>query len=277
MDGDDSDKYITSARIRKTFGVSNTTLRNWAEAGRVRTVRVGTNKEGHRLYLRDDIIREFPGYHPRGEASKAAAAAANSRTKYCYARVSSGKQKDDLERQVAALKEEFPDHEVVTDIGSGLNWKRPNFLRILDGAVQGTVSEVVVAHRDRLCRFAFELVEHILKKGGCKLVVLHASDDSAPGGESGDGTAELKDDLLAIVTCFVASNNGKRAAAHRRAARDRKAKAKESSDESSESEEDQATRSGKGTRGVRAPGPALGPDEVPEAMDLPDGNPEADN
>ena len=170
-------------------------------------------------------MREFPGYRPHNEDGRAAAAA--TRRKVCYARVSSAKQKDDLERQVSAVRQDFPEHEIASDVGSGLNWKRPGFLRILDGAMQRTVAEVVVANRDRLCRFAFELVEHILRKGGVWLVVLNAGDGSpAVAGDSESAAAtELKDDLLAIVTCIVASNNGKRAAAHRRANKERAARA----------------------------------------------------
>ena len=147
MDGEESvGKYVTSTRIRKTFGVSNTTLRNWAEAGRVQVVRIGGSGSGRRLYLKEDTLREFPGYRPHNEDGRAAAAA--TRRKVCYTRVSSAKQKEDLERQVSAVRQDFPEHEIVSDVGSGLNWKRPGFLRILNSAMQGTVAEVVVANRD---------------------------------------------------------------------------------------------------------------------------------
>ena len=77
--------------------------------------------------------------------------------------------------------------------------------------MRGGISEVVVSHRDRLCRFGFEFVKHVLARSGCVIVVQHDRD-----GEP-DESAELRDDLLAVVTCFVASSNGKRAAANRRA------------------------------------------------------------
>ena len=252
MDGDDGTnaQYVTSSSIRKTFGVSNTTLRNWAESGRVRVVRVGGDT-GKRLYLKSDIQREFAGFKPRNEEGKAVAAAASKKKKVCYARVSSAKQKDDLERQVEALKAQFPEHEIVTDIASGLNWKRPGFLRVLDQASEGAITEIVVAARDRLCRFAFELVQHVVKKNGCKLVVLNQGDGSSsstnPGSEEAQAS-ELKDDLLAIVTCFVASNNGKRAAAHRRAKREREAREREQAAQASDDEGAQSEESEDGER-----------------------------
>ena len=279
MDGDDGTnaQYVTSSSIRKTFGVSNTTLRNWAESGRVRVVRVGGDT-GKRLYLKSDIQREFAGFKPRNEEGKAVAAAASKKKKVCYARVSSAKQKDDLERQVEALKAQFPEHEIVTDIASGLNWKRPGFLRVLDQASEGAITEIVVAARDRLCRFAFELVQHVVKKNGCKLVVLNQGDGSSsstnPGSEEAQAS-ELKDDLLAIVTCFVASNNGKRAAAHRRAKREREAREREQAAQASDDEGAQSEESEDGEREPRHKHAKR--KQVSQEVDLPDSESEEDD
>jgi predicted site-specific integrase-resolvase len=213
MDGEEGDgeRYISSANIRSTFGVSNTTLRNWAEKGEVGVVRFGAN--GKRLYSRRDIVRAFRGYVPRSAEGKKAAEGRRRRS-ICYARVSSPKQRDDLERQIQDLKEAYPGSEIVRDVASGINWKRSGLLSILDGAMRGDVGEVIVTHRDRLCRFAFELVKHVLERSKCKIVVL--SQDDIDGGGWGE-ESELRDDLLAIVTVFVASNNGKRSARNRRA------------------------------------------------------------
>ena len=205
---DDGQQYITAAAIRSTLGVSASTLRNWAEKGEIAIVRFGGS--GKRLYRKSDVERFFKGYIPRAEAT--AKSVARAKARICYARVSSAPQRDDLERQVAALRAAYPEHEIVRDVGSGINWKRPGLIAILDRAMRGDVQEVVVSHRDRLCRFAFDLVKHVLERAGCRIVVQHAGvDGSTPGTE-----CELRDDLLAIVTCFVASNNGKRAAANRR-------------------------------------------------------------
>ena len=228
MEADDEEKYVSSAHIRATFGVSNATLRNWAEAGKVRVVRFGAGAK--RLYLLSDIHASFSGYVPKTSAGKEAVA--RERRGVCYARVSSQKQKDDLERQVQDLEAAYPDHEVITDIASGINWKRPGLIAILDRAMRGDVKEVVVAHRDRLCRFAFDLVKHVLDRAGCRIVVLD-KDDGA-GDDSVE--SELRDDLLAIVTVFVASNNGKRSAANRRA---RKKRALEEEEEDGNEEERQ--------------------------------------
>lgn len=227
---DDGDRFISGSAVRAAFGVSASALRNWANAGKVSVVRFGG--AGKRLYRKADIEAQFRGYRPRprAPADETSKGAVRQRARICYARVSSAPQRGDLERQAAALQRAYPDHELVTDVGSGINWRRPGLLSILDRAMRGDVQELVVAHRDRLCRFAFELLEHVLERAGCRLVVQHAG-DAVPGTEG-----ELKDDLLAILTVFVASNNGRRAAANRRArlAREREAAPASEGDETGE-------------------------------------------
>jgi predicted site-specific integrase-resolvase len=121
-----------------------------------------------------------------------------------YARVSSSKQKEDLERQVAELKRAYPSYTVYSDIGSGLNYHRPKFDALLDRVYKGTVGEIVVAYRDRLCRYGFELVEKLCKQNNTKIVVHNQREcPETP-------TDELAQDLLAICNYFVAKNNGRR-------------------------------------------------------------------
>ena len=197
---------MSAGSIRATFAVCNNTLRRLAEKGTVRHVRLGG--VGKRLYNLPDVRSYLGASRPEP--------ARGPRAKIVYARVSSKKQEPDLLRQQEALVRQFPGHELVTDIASGINFKRRGLVSILDRAMRGGVEEVVVAHRDRLCRIAFDLVEHVLRQGGVRLVVLDAS--ASNDGEA--DTAELQEDLLAIATVFVASNNGKRAARNRRLRRE---------------------------------------------------------
>jgi len=140
----------------------------------------------------------------------------NQRAKIIYARVSSQSQQADLHRQSEALRQAYPDHELVTDIASGLNWHRKGLISILERTYAGLVAEIVVAHKDRLARFGSELLLWIFNKAGTRLVVL----DQLSGTIASSN--ELADDLMAITTFFVARNNGRRAAENRRK---RKAKA----------------------------------------------------
>jgi putative resolvase len=127
---------------------------------------------------------------------------------YLYARVSSVKQKEDLERQKELLLSRFPTYKLLSDIGSGVNFKRPGLKTLLERASKGIVSEVVVTHKDRLCRFAFDLLQHILTLHSTKLVVLF--------NESTSDEQELSEDILAINTVFICRMQGRRAARHRR-------------------------------------------------------------
>ena len=166
--------YITSKNACEHFGIHANTLRKWADEGKIAHIR---SPSGQRLYDVSSVGKKI-----------------DTRTKICYARVSSASQKEDLERQVLFLKQKYPDYEVVTDVGSGLNFKRKGFRRVLESVLSNSVSEIVVAHRDRLCRFGFELVQWICDKSDTKLVVLEQTSLSP--------TEELTKDLLSIIHVF---------------------------------------------------------------------------
>lgn len=175
--------YVPAREYQKTYGVHITTLRRWADTGKVDSIRTPGNT---RLFK---APTETPGETPR-------------KSRITYIRVSSPKQKDDLERQRSFMAARFPEHEIVSDIGSGINWSRKGFLSILDRALKGDIEEVVVASRDRLCRFSFELVHWMLQRSGARLLVLESQDQSPE--------QELSDDLMSIVQVFCCRRNGKR-------------------------------------------------------------------
>ncbi|CAN0517844.1 unnamed protein product, partial [Ectocarpus sp. 8 AP-2014] len=124
------------------------------------------------------------------------------RRRIAYCRVSSSKQKDDLGRQVQSFQETHPEHEIVKDIGSGINFKRKGLLRVVDAILQGHVEEIVIAHRDRLCRFAFDFLEWICKRGNTRIVV---QDKVIRSSEQ-----ELTEDLVAIIHVFSCKLHGSR-------------------------------------------------------------------
>lgn len=190
--------YVTPAQVRRMAQIHSSTLRKWAESGLVNCIRM---PGGKRLYDRQQLQLKLLG---RSNADK-------QKAKVIYTRVSSQHQKEDLERQIQDLKQAYPEHEVVKDIASGLNWKRPGLRALLERCYSQTVSEIVVAYRDRLCRFGLELLEWIFQKYDVKLVV-HNKMDAGPESSS---SAELAEDLLAVTNFFVAKNNGQRAAQKR--------------------------------------------------------------
>jgi len=191
-------KFVPARVIQKRYAIHERTLRNWADGGKLRHVRYHGD-EGRRLYDYAHVRELLGDVEPTAAPEQC----------IVYARVSSAHQKEDLDRQCADLKQAFPTHELVCDIGSGLNFNRKGFKAILERSLSGMVKEVVVMHKDRLCRFGAELVEFILARSGTKLVV--------HGKEAGtNDTSELADDLLAVTTVFVARHNGLRSGANRR-------------------------------------------------------------
>ena len=180
-----SDGTWVSPRVAaQMYGVSAQTLRNWSSADQIQH---RTTPGGHRRYLAS-------GCKPVD----------GDRERIIYARVSSSKQKPDLERQIAYLRTRFPDHRVVSDVASGVNFSRRGLRTVLDACLQGTVSEVVVAHRDRLARIGTGLVEYIMHQGGAVLTVVEdCSRDGCP--------EELAEDILEVLTHFTAKHNGRRA------------------------------------------------------------------
>ena len=84
----------------------------------------------------------------------------------CYCRVSFAKQRGDLQRQCAQMRSLYPNAEIIRDIGGGLNWKRKGLLSILERIHRGDKLTLVVAHRDRLARFGFELIEWLVQQNG---------------------------------------------------------------------------------------------------------------
>jgi predicted site-specific integrase-resolvase len=118
--------------------------------------------------------------------------------------VSSAKQRDDLDSQIAYLAALYPEAEIIKDIGSGLNYKRKGLKTILEQSSSGNKFTLVVAHKDRLARFGTELIEHMLNVNGCKLLVLNNNIQKS------DPQRELTEDLLAIIHIFSCRLYGQR-------------------------------------------------------------------
>ncbi|NEO48381.1 MAG: IS607 family transposase [Moorea sp. SIO4A3] len=131
-------------------GLSKNTLRKYADNG---TIKCEKTPGGTRLFDVESLLT-----FGRSQASSQ-----SSQFTICYCRVSSTKQKDDLARQIAYLHSLFPEAEIIFDIGSGLNYKRKGLRTILERIVRGDQLTIVVACRDRLTRFGFELIEYLVR------------------------------------------------------------------------------------------------------------------
>ncbi|NEO89026.1 MAG: IS607 family transposase [Moorea sp. SIO3G5] len=167
-------RYVPPRKAREILGVSERTLRYWEQEGKIKTIRTPSNQ---RRYDVDSVLGEV-----------------KNKPTIIYARVSTRRQKEDLERQAAFLQGKFPNAEVIKDIGSGLNYRRKGLKALLGRVLSRDVSEIVVAHKDRMARFGFELIEWICEQNGCRIVVLDQSNLS--------DEREMVEDILAIVHVF---------------------------------------------------------------------------
>ena len=180
-------KYIKPKEASKILGVNLDTLRRMAKRGEIKHIRTDTGR-----YLFD-----ISSFLKRGNPD------IQERKTICYARVSSRGQKSDLQNQIGLLKTKYPETEVISDFGSGLNFHRKGLEKIMDLAYKGELKEIVVTYKDRLCRFGFELIEYILKtQSNAKIMVLCQNSTSKE--------SELATDLLSIITVFSARMHGLR-------------------------------------------------------------------
>lgn len=174
--------YITLRKAVEFLGLHPNTLRKYADEGKINSIK---NEAGQRLYDVESYQRN----------------SANAVT-ICYCRVSSAKQRDDLERQIEFMRDKYPNADIVKDIGSGLNFKRKGLQALLVRLMRGDKLTIIVACRDRLCRFGFELFQFMVEQNGGQIVVL-SSPVHCP-------ETELTADLLAILHVFSCRMHGLR-------------------------------------------------------------------
>jgi predicted site-specific integrase-resolvase len=175
--------YVPLRKAVEVLGLSPNTLRKYADEGKIESIK---NEAGQRLFDVESYIR--------GGSIRVATV--------CYCRVSSSKQRDDLIRQVAYMQSLYPEAEIIKDIGSGLNFKRKGLRSLLDRLMRGDKLTLVVACRDRLARFGFDLFQYLVEQNGGNIVVL----DQAVYCPS----SELTQDLLSILHVFSCRMHGLR-------------------------------------------------------------------
>jgi len=180
------------AEFSNRIGVSEQTLRNWDKSGKLIAKRT---KGNHRFYTEDD----YNDY--MGISSK------NQKKSYIYARVSTRNQKDDLDNQIDFLKQYTNAKGIIvddylTDIGSGMDYKRKEWNELLDMVMQDKVDNIYVSYKDRFVRFGFEWFEQLCKKHQTNLIVVN-NEETSP-------EQEVVDDLVAIINVFSCRVSGLR-------------------------------------------------------------------
>jgi putative resolvase len=171
-------KYVKPNEAANTLGVCLRTLRRWEANGEISTVKTPS---GQRRYDIEKFIKKES--EPDG-----------GRATVIYARVSTRPQKADLSRQVERLSALYPGAEVVKEVGGGLNFRRKGLINLLGRVLRGDIAIIVVAHKDRLARFGFDIIEWLCEQNECKIVVQNLVSLSPH--------AELVQDIVAILHSF---------------------------------------------------------------------------
>jgi predicted site-specific integrase-resolvase len=180
-------KHITNYKPKdfaELLNVSVKTLQRWDRDGTLNAKRTPTDR---RYYTYDQYL-EFKGVKND-----------NTRKMVIYTRVSTNNQKDDLLNQVKFLQD-FANakamiiDEVIQDIGSGLNYNRKKWNKLIEEVMENKIDTIVITHKDRFIRFGYEWFEKFLLKFDTKLLVVN--------NEFLSPQEELVQDIISILHVF---------------------------------------------------------------------------
>lgn len=166
------------------IGVSVKTLQRWDKEGKLKAYRTPTDR---RYYTHKQYVDYM------GDSNSK-----NGKT-VIYTRVSTSNQKDDLNNQVEFLKQ-FANargiivDEIFEDIGSGLNYNRKKWNKLIEDCMLGLIKTIIVAHKDRFIRFGYDWFERFLKSNGVEIIVVN--------NEKASPEQELVNDLISIIHVF---------------------------------------------------------------------------
>ena len=185
------DNTYSPKAFGKLIGRTTNTLQKWDREGKLKAHRSPVT---NRRYYTHDQYLQYRGLVAQEQGLTVV-----------YARVSGVAQKPDLTHQIHALEAYCKAHTItvdewLSDIGSGLNYKRKQFNRLMEMVERGQVRRILIAHRDRLVRFGYEYFEAFCQRHQTEIVVIN--------GEQMSPEQEVVRDLLAIITVFSARLHG---------------------------------------------------------------------
>lgn len=175
-------KYYSIREFSKILGVTAQTLRNWDMNGKLHPHHTTSN--GYRYYSREQLNQVL---HIKPDIDKMVIG---------YCRVSSNKQKDDLEKQIENMRlylnAQGKPYEIISDIGSGINYKKKGLQDLIKRISQNQVEKVVVMHKDNLTRFGFDLIEYVASLHHCGIEIVDNTEQKEQ--------EELVEDLVQIIS-----------------------------------------------------------------------------
>jgi predicted site-specific integrase-resolvase len=179
--------FVSRRIVLETLNIHYNTLQNLVKRKEIEYVKIG-RKRSYNLnkYIRDNNIQ------------------INKKENICYCRVSSKKESEDLERQMDYMRDLYPNYRIISDIGSGLNFNRKGLIEIINMAINNKIENLIIAYKDRLARFGYELIEYIIKNySNGKIIIINNREETTP-------LEEVSKDIIAIMNIYVAKVNGMR-------------------------------------------------------------------
>ena len=176
---------MTAQEVLRTLQITRPTLTKYVKNG---VIKVAVKGNGRYDYDADSVYKMLNKDIERKT--------------YVYARVSTSKQKADLENQINLLKtfcfqNGYVINGIFQDVASGISFdKRTQFFEMLDDIIAGKVNKVVITYKDRLSRVGFELFSYLFKKYGCEIIVM-----SEVGSEKLD-SQEIFEDIISLLHCY---------------------------------------------------------------------------
>ena len=185
-------KYQSAKEVTKILGVTAQTLRNWDKQNKLKPSYTKSN--GYRYYSEESILSYTQERKTKKDINVIG-----------YARVSSKNQEDDLNRQIDNLNKyisnKYTSFEIISDIGSGINYSKPGLLKLIDKINKKEVDLIIVLYKDKLLRFGFELIEYFASINNVKIEFLDKQQEEKQ---------ELVEDLVQIITVYACKLQGRR-------------------------------------------------------------------
>ncbi len=191
-------KYVGKKEALTILGLSPMTLLKLEKLNKIEVIKT---TGGHRKY---NVQKYIDDNKKESEPLEKKETNIKNKLNICYVRVSTQSQKDDLERQKQYMKSKYKNYEIIEDIGSGINFNRKGLRKIIKLAIEGKINKLVVAYKDRLTRFGFELIEDLIKEYSNGEVIIEKEQ------EEKEPEVELVDDVLQILNVYTAKMNGLR-------------------------------------------------------------------
>jgi predicted site-specific integrase-resolvase len=177
----------------KLLRVTRTTLCLYKKHGKIRA----TQLNAKRLDYNDEDVYRMAGITP-------------NRSGVIYARVSTPKQKKNLENQIATLQQYanangYIVEDIYQDIGSGLNFDRGDFQKLVQNVIQYKIKTVYITDKDRFSRISFNMWKELFRYFHCEIIVLNDVTQRTESEEK-----EIFSDIISMLHCFAMKMYSKR-------------------------------------------------------------------